>query len=141
MPATANRVRIALKMPLVLEDKQAAESALDPRILGERSYQAGFLKDAQRYFLQAHEDNPVDASIELKLGWTYNMLHDDEDALYWFNLARRSMDSSISTEAAARMPTCAPASNDFARRSGFPRCTPPAGAICSDTGRSRPNSD
>ncbi len=97
--ATANRVRIALKMPLVLENKQAAESALDPRILGERSYQAGFLKDARRYFLQAHEDNPVDASIALKLGWTYNMLHDDEDALYWFNLARRSMDYAVSTEA------------------------------------------
>jgi tetratricopeptide (TPR) repeat protein len=95
--ATANRVRIALKMPLVLENKQAQDSAIDPRILGERSYQAGFLKDARRYFLQAHEDNPVDASIELKLGWTYNMLHDDDDALYWFNLARRSTDNAVST--------------------------------------------
>ncbi len=98
-PATANRVRIALKMPLVLEDKQAEESALDPRILGERSYKAGFLKDARRYFLEAHQENPVDASIALKLGWTYNMLHDDEEALYWFSLARSSSDFAISTEA------------------------------------------
>jgi tetratricopeptide (TPR) repeat protein len=97
--ATANRVRIALKMPLVLEEKKAEEPAIDPRILGERSYQAGFLKDAQRYFLRAHQDDPVDASIELKLGWTYNMLHDDDHALYWFDLARRSLDSAISREA------------------------------------------
>jgi Tfp pilus assembly protein PilF len=98
-PATANRVRIALKMPLVLQDKHAPDSAIDPRILGERSFEAGFLKDAQRYFLQAHEDNPVDSSIDLKLGWTYNMLHDDATALGWFDLARRSSDASISTEA------------------------------------------
>ena len=49
--ATANRVRMALHMPLVLEERRTDDSPLDPRMLGERSYNAGFLKDALRYFL------------------------------------------------------------------------------------------
>ena len=57
-PATANRVRMALHMPLVLEDHKESESALNPRVLGERSYNAGFLKDALRYFTLAYEPTP-----------------------------------------------------------------------------------
>ena len=72
---------------------------LDPRLLGERSYAAGFLKDALRYFLVAREQNPVDASIALKLGWTNNLLHDDLTALHWFDIARHSADPAISAEA------------------------------------------
>jgi tetratricopeptide (TPR) repeat protein len=98
--ATANRVRMALKMPLVLENRVAPDSQVDPRILGDRSYQAGFLKDAKRYFLIAREQNPVDASLALKLGWTNNMLHDDASALRWFDIARQSADPAISSEAA-----------------------------------------
>lgn len=97
--ATANRVRMALKLPLLLEERRADDSPLDPRVLGERSYQAGFLKDAKRYFIAAREQNPVDESIALKLGWTTNMLHDDSAALHWFDIARRSSDPAISTEA------------------------------------------
>jgi Tfp pilus assembly protein PilF len=97
--ATSNRVRMTLKMPLILEDRQAANSQLDPRMLGERSYQAGFLKDAKRYLLQAHEQNPVDTSLALKLGWTNNMLHDDASALRWFGIARQSADPAVSAEA------------------------------------------
>jgi tetratricopeptide (TPR) repeat protein len=98
--ATANRVRIALKMPLVLEERQTATEPLDPRVLGERSYEAGFLKDAKKYFQQAHEQNPVDSSVMLKLGWTNNLLHDDQAAERWFGLARGSSDPVISGEAA-----------------------------------------
>lgn len=98
-PGTANRVRMALKMPLVLEERQAASEPLDARILGERSYQAGFLKDARRYLLQAHEQNPVDTTVILKLGWTQNMLHDDAEAIRWFGLARASSDPAIAAEA------------------------------------------
>jgi hypothetical protein len=97
--ATTNRVRMALKMPLLLEERRTDVSPLDPRVLGERSYQAGFLKDAKRYFLIAREQNPIDASIALKLGWTNNMLHDDGSALHWFDIARQSSDTTVSTEA------------------------------------------
>ena len=53
--ATANRVRMALNLPLALIERPpdsgpANLRALDPRVLGERSYQAGFMKDALRYF-------------------------------------------------------------------------------------------
>lgn len=99
-PVVANRARMALKMPLVLVDQQAAESPIDPRVLGERSYDAGFLKDARRYFLIAREQNPLDDFVALKLGWTTNMLHDDVSALHWFDIARKSADPAISAEAA-----------------------------------------
>ncbi len=109
-PATANRVRMALHLPLIVQEialgatqkelSVAAErTALDPRVLGDRSYQAGFLKDALRYFTLANEANPRDASIALKLGWTNNLLHDDGAALRWFNIARQSEDPVIAAEA------------------------------------------
>ena len=92
---------MALKMPLQLEQTRADEPPvpIDPRLLGERSYQAGFLKDAKRYFLAAYAQNPADASIALKLGWTNNMLHDDPTAVRWFDIARKSGDPAISSEA------------------------------------------
>jgi Flp pilus assembly protein TadD len=97
--ATANRVRMALHLPLVLEERNAQEFATDPRVLGERSYKAGFLKDALRYLSQAREANPVDSSLALKLGWTNNLLHDDSTALRWFDIARHSSDPAIAAEA------------------------------------------
>ena len=99
--ATANRVRMALHLPLALVEHGAAPDslALDPRLLGERSYQAGFMKDALRYLTQAREDNPLDSSLALKLGWTNNLLHDDVTALHWFGIARHSYDSAVAAEA------------------------------------------
>jgi tetratricopeptide (TPR) repeat protein len=98
---TANRARMALHMPLVLEDRtsSAAGAELDPRVLGERSYNAGFMKDALRYYTLARERNPADDEVALKLGWTYNLLHDDAAALHWFDIARRSTDRDIAAEA------------------------------------------
>ena len=97
--ATANRARMALHMPLVLEERKTSDTALDPRTLGERSYNAGFMKDALHYFTLAHEADPVDSSVALKLGWTNNLLHDDATAMHWFDIARRSADPTVSAEA------------------------------------------
>ena len=101
---TANHVRMALKLPLLLEERRAddspAASQVGVLLLAERSYQAGFFKDANRYFLAAHEQDPADASIALKLGWTNNMLHDDVTAVRWFDIARKSDDPAIAAEAA-----------------------------------------
>jgi hypothetical protein len=83
----------------VLENRSADAAQIDPRILGERSYNAGFLKDALRYYLLAREANPVDASVALKLGWTNNLLHNDLKALDWFDIARRSADPAVKAEA------------------------------------------
>ena len=96
---TANRVRMGLHMPLILEDRKPADAVLDPKVLAERSYQSGFFKDALRYYTAAREADPVDASIALRLGWTNNLLHDDATALRWFGIARHSADPKIAAEA------------------------------------------
>ncbi len=84
----------------MLQERRTDDSQLDALLLGERSYQAGFLEDAKRYFLAAHEQDPADTSIDLKLGWTNNLLHDDVTAVHWFDIARKSDDPAVAAEAA-----------------------------------------
>jgi hypothetical protein len=99
-PSVANRARAALRQPAVLEKRAQPETASpDIRQLAERSYQLGYLKDALRYYLQLHEQHPADASIALKLGQTYNMLHDDMEAWHWFDIARQGDDAGVAAQA------------------------------------------
>jgi Tfp pilus assembly protein PilF len=74
-------------------------AAMQLNIMATRSFDAGFLQDALRYLNIAHESDPNDYSVILKLGWTLNMLHDDVSAIRWFDLARQSPDPEISSEA------------------------------------------
>jgi tetratricopeptide (TPR) repeat protein len=74
-------------------------SAIEPHFMAKRSLEAGFLKDALRYLKIAQESDPENFDVMLKLGWTYNMLHDDETAEHWFDLARKSPDGTIASEA------------------------------------------
>jgi tetratricopeptide (TPR) repeat protein len=74
-------------------------SAIEPFSMAKKSLEAGFLKDALRYLNIAHESDPDDDEIILKLGWAYNMLHDDRTAEHWFDLARRSPNGAIASEA------------------------------------------
>ena len=67
--------------------------------MAERSLSAGYLKDALQYLQQAHTEDPEDGWVMLKLGWTYNILHEDDLAYHWFGLARNNSDEGISTEA------------------------------------------
>jgi tetratricopeptide (TPR) repeat protein len=85
--------------PLSRAQLSLLESESAAKTLAERSYKAGFLQDARRYFLQAFEQNPMDRSVALKLGWTSNMLHDDVGALHWFDIARHSPDAATASEA------------------------------------------
>ena len=86
--AIKTRIRDALQLPAPLEKRSSVEPAnpspTNVAALGDRSYEAGFLKDALRYFTQAQEANPSDSRLALKLGWTNNLLHDDASALHWF---------------------------------------------------------
>jgi len=66
--------------------------------MAERSIKAGYMKDALKYLQVAHEDDPGDFEAMLKLGWTYNILHEDPAAARWFDLARRSPDPKIAAE-------------------------------------------
>ncbi len=97
----ADRVRSALKLPQTLRNRSGStqQTSQEAKALAEKSMKAGYLKDALKYLTIAHENDPVDFSVMLKLGWVYNILHDDREAVKWFNLASKSPDSSISSEA------------------------------------------
>lgn len=107
--AVADRVREALRVPQHPRKRGVLQAnaprptvpvnAEDPKSLGVKSLQAGYLNDALKYLKLAHELDPSDYAVVLKLGWTNNMLHDDKQAMEWFDLARRSADPQIATEA------------------------------------------
>jgi Tfp pilus assembly protein PilF len=98
----ADRVRVALRMPQPLRgriDALPVNVSSNVKVLGETSFQKGYMQDALRYLSTAHENDPADYDVMLKLGWTYNILKDDRDAVKWFNLARRSPDPKMAAEA------------------------------------------
>ena len=99
----ADRVRSALNLPQTLHrrsDTSKDQVRNEAKALAEKSLKAGYLKDALKYLNIAHEADPVDFPTMLKLGWVYNILHDDSQAIEWFNMARRSPDPAVSGEAA-----------------------------------------
>ena len=73
--------------------------ATDARAMGLKSYALGYTKDAIRYLEQAHEQNPDDAEVTLKLAWAYNQAKDDSAAIRYFDQARRADDPQIAAEA------------------------------------------
>jgi len=95
----SNRVRSLLRMPPVVLATEPPPSANDAKAMADRSLKAGYMQDALRYLEQAQQANPDDDSITLKLGWTNNILHRDVQAVHWFDLARRSSDPKIASEA------------------------------------------
>jgi hypothetical protein len=96
----ANRVRAVLRIPQVLRTRpEAPPASIDAKLMAERSIKAGYMRDALRYLSMAHEADPVDFSVMLKLGWTYNVLRQDRMAAPWFDLASRSPDPLIAAEA------------------------------------------
>ncbi|MGA1994146.1 MAG: tetratricopeptide repeat protein [Bryobacteraceae bacterium] len=96
----ANRVRAVLRVPQEAKPgDDGRKQALDAKEMAERSYKAGYLKDALNYLQQANEADPADYAVMLRLGWTYNMLHQDVAAYRYFGMARLSSDPRISAEA------------------------------------------
>ena len=96
----ANRVRAVLRMPQVLRPRAGTvPQSIDAKIMAERSIKAGYMKDALKYLEVAHESDPGDFDVMRKLGWTNNILHHDNLALRWFDLARRSPDPTIAADA------------------------------------------
>ena len=107
-PELADRVRAALRLPSTLRSRTDESRALpastanssQAKDLALKSLEKGYIRDALRYLTIAHENDPVDFEVMLKLGWANNLLNDDRDAIKWFNLARSSPDTKIATEAA-----------------------------------------
>jgi tetratricopeptide (TPR) repeat protein len=73
--------------------------ATDARVMGLKSYALGYTNDAIKYLEQAHEQNPNDTEVTLKLAWAYNQKKDDVDAIRYFDLARRGDDPQIAAAA------------------------------------------
>src|SRR5579871_3308370 len=98
----ADRVRSALKLSQTLRKRNstAQRTSEEAKEFGEKSLQAGYLKDALKYLTIAHENDPLDFDVMLKLGWAYNILKDDSEAVKWFHLATKSPDPQVSKEAA-----------------------------------------
>jgi Tfp pilus assembly protein PilF len=78
---------------------QPARRSSQIRELAMKSYQAGYLKDALKYSLAAQEEDPLDFEVILQLGWTYNLLGQDDQAIRWFRLASKSPNPSIAAQA------------------------------------------
>ncbi len=96
----AARVRRALGMPAEpAPPGETQPAAPEAKVMAERSYNAGYLKDALKYLELAHEQDPADFGVMLKLGWTYNLLGRDDLALNWFRLASYSFDPAVAAEA------------------------------------------
>jgi Flp pilus assembly protein TadD len=99
----ADRVRSALQLPKALrrreEEPKQRDAAAEARDLAEKSYKAGYMKDALKYLTIVHETDPLDYGVMLKLGFTSNVLKQDRQAMDWFKLARYSPDPSIAAEA------------------------------------------
>ncbi len=94
-------------------DSDPADAASNPKALGEKSLDKGYLKDALKYLQIAHENDPLDFEVMLKLGWTYNLLNDDAQAIRWFDLAQRSPDPKTAAEAAKAYRNLQPALERF----------------------------
>lgn len=95
-------VRATLQLPKQLKNRAKTprpDLIAEARELAQRSYDAGFLKDALKYLAIVHENDPLDFSVMLKLGWANNLLKRDREAMGWFALARQSSDPSIAAEA------------------------------------------
>jgi Tfp pilus assembly protein PilF len=99
----ADRVREALKYPHALRRRPEVpkqQSADEAKAMADKSYAAGYMKDALKYYSIAHETDPVDFTIMLRLAWAYNILHDDPTAERWFRLAKQSPDPEVAKQAA-----------------------------------------
>jgi Flp pilus assembly protein TadD len=106
----ADRVRVALKMPQTLHHRgsSAQRTSDEAKALADKSMQAGYMKDALKYLTIAHENDPIDFDTMLKLGWVYNILKDDREAVKWFELASKSPDPTVSKEAGEAYRNLAP---------------------------------
>ncbi len=114
-----NRVRDVLRLPHKITAGFSSKSASEARAMAERSLQAGYVKDALRYFEKAIEDDPGDYAVMLKLGWANNMLHRDSQAFRWFDMAKRSPDPKIALEAAHARKNLRPAIELFRTTAWF----------------------
>src|SRR6185369_1553728 len=80
----ANRARAVLHQPqTAVRGERERPAAPTAKVMADRSIKAGYLKDAVKYLETAAEADPKDDEVKLRLGWAYNNLHQDVDAVHW----------------------------------------------------------
>ncbi len=77
----------------------APATLVDPKELGMKSYTLGYTNDAVKYLTEAHQLDPEDMEVALKLGWALNMANRNEEAIQYFLLASKAKDPKIAAEA------------------------------------------
>jgi len=101
-------------------EAQAAEA----REMGRKSYDAGFLPDAIRYYQQAHDLDPTDFDTMLRLAISLNTAHRDPEAIQWYFLAARSPNAATASEATQALRNLtAPAPSSAAQAESTPAAT------------------
>lgn len=95
------------------ETREASAAPPNAKALGIASLDKGYMADALKYLQLAHEGDPLDYEVMLRLGWAFNIVKDDVSALHWFDLARRSPDAAVSTEASRAYRNLAPSFEPF----------------------------
>ena len=84
------------------------ELAAPHKALGVKSLALSYLNDARRELLIAHETDPADYEVVYKLGMVYNQLHDDREAVKYFQLAMESPHPAQAEEARRAYQNLAP---------------------------------
>jgi tetratricopeptide (TPR) repeat protein len=83
------------------------------REMASKSLEKGYLQDAVKYLWVAHQTDPADFEVMLDMGRAYNFLRDDQQALKWFDKARRSPDARVAGAASKAYHNLAPALERF----------------------------
>lgn len=97
-----DRVLTALELPKRLRrrpDVSRRDLFAEAVAMADKSFDAGYLKDALRYLTIAHEHDPGDFNVIIKLARAENMIRNDRAALEWFAAARSAPDPEIAAEA------------------------------------------
>jgi tetratricopeptide (TPR) repeat protein len=97
--AGANPPAPGATAPPALSGTASGATGANAKSMGMKSLAAGYIPDAINYLRQAHENDPEDAEVMLKLGRAYNLAKQDHEACQWFDQARHSDDAAIAAEA------------------------------------------
>ena len=91
----------------------SASLAQPHKEMGEKSMALSYLADALREFRRAHELDPGDREVALKLGLVHNLLKQDREALPWFRLAMDSPNPAVASQARRGYRNLAPSFQRF----------------------------
>jgi tetratricopeptide (TPR) repeat protein len=100
----AGKTVMAISAPVPAEvvttGASASDAALQAKDMGMKSFALGYTNDAIKYLTEAHEKDPDDDEVILKLAWALNQSHRDSEAITYFALAKKSSNPKIAAEAA-----------------------------------------